>query len=154
MSATRALIEFLKDREDKIYNLKTDLEYPSFNGTKIVSIGLDEHNAIVVGLETNGNFTTDFANEMLAFDIMYHLSMNEGKYVEIPSYPMEKYEDFNIQIFKDCIKNFIYEVSQLESLVDGEVPLDNEVWKKIAVASSMYMNDIQNYNRYVEERFS
>ena len=85
MSATRALIEFLKDRKDKTYNLKTDLEYPSFNETKIVSICLDEHNAIVVGLETNGNFTTaSKVMERTIFDKISSLS----KFRYVSTFPL------------------------------------------------------------------
>ena len=92
-------------------------------------------------------------DEYYAFVILKHLS-EINKYEDEVKFTMPwiDYNEFNYKTFRTSIRNLKTAVGYIERLVDMEKPLNNEEWTIPAIALNVLMNDVQHYNKFIEEK--
>lgn len=151
MSALKALSELVKTKG--IYDKETDsmvyvLNTPIIGDEEILSVCVDNKEKVFVGCDNNGYLYMDYIGELTAYAILLHLHKC-GEY--IPSMPIMKEEEFNIDTFIDGLENLVFEVKKLKVIAKGRQPLDNDIWIRPAIALNVLMNDVQHYNSYIEK---
>lgn len=154
MSAIKAIQDFIEKKgeqagNEKIFIFDTPIECDYFN---ILSI-INGDKGMEYAVESDGYYFRNILDEYYAFVILKHLSETDEYRDEIKfALPLNSYEEFNYKTFCKGIRNLKSAIGYIEKLVDLERPLNNKEWSLPTLALNMIMNDIQHYNRFIEEK--
>lgn len=154
MSAIKAIEDFI-DRygeeagNEKILVFDTPIECDYFN---ILSV-IKGDKGLEYAVESDGDYSRYILDEYYAFVIVKHWSeideyRNEIKFIM----PWSDYSEFDYKTFRISIRNLKSAIGYIERLVDKGKPLNNGEWTIPALAMNMLMNDVQHYNKFVEEK--
>lgn len=154
MSAIKAIQDFIDKKgeqagNEKLFVFDTPIECDYFN---ILSI-INGDKGLEYAVESDGFYFRYILDEYYAFVILKHLSEMDEYRDEIKfALPLNGYEEFNYKTFRIGIRNLKSAIGYIERLVDLEEPLNNKEWTLPTLALNMIMNDIQHYNRFIEEK--
>lgn len=154
MSAIKAVDNFISRNgeqtgEDRIFIFDTPIECDYFN---ILSV-IKGDKGLEYATESDGYYFRYILDEYYAFVIVKYLSETEKYEDEIKfTMPWSDYSEFDYKTFCKSIRNLKNAICYIEHLVIAEKPLNNGEWTIPALAMNMLMNDVQHYNKFVEEK--
>lgn len=154
MSAIKAIEDFVNRHgeqvgNEKIFIFDTPIECDYFN---ILSV-IKGDKGLEYATENDGYYFRYILDEYYAFVIVKYLSETEKYEDEIKfTMPWSDYSEFDYKTFRISIRNLKSAIGYIERLVDKKKPLNNGEWTIPAMALNMIMNDIQHYNRFIEEK--
>ena len=154
MSAIKAIENFISKNgeqtgEDRIFVFDTPIECDCFN---ILSV-IKGDKGLEYAVESEGYYFRYILDEYYAFVILKHLSEIKEYEDEVKfTMPWIDYNEFNYKTFRMSIRNLKTAIGYIERLVDMEKPLNNGEWTLPAMALNVIMNDVQHYNKFIEEK--
>lgn len=154
MSAIKAIEKFVNKHGEQVENEKifvfdTPIECDYFN---ILSV-INGDKGLEYAVDSEGYFFRYILDECYAFVIVKYLSETEEYADEIKfTMPWSDYSEFDYKTFCKSIRNLKNAICYIEHLVIAEKPLNNGEWTIPALAMNMIMNDVQHYNKFVEEK--
>lgn len=154
MSAIKAIEKFVNKHGEQVENEKifvfdTPIECDYFN---ILSL-IKGDKGLEYAVDSEGYYFRYILDEYYAFVIVKYLSETEKYEDEIKfTMPWSDYSEFDYKTFRISIRNLKSAIGYIERLVDMEKPLNNGEWTIPALAMNMIMNDVQHYNKFVEEK--
>lgn len=154
MSAIKAIEEFVNKHGEQVENEKifvfdTPIECDYFN---ILSV-IKGDKGLEYAVDSEGYYFRYILDEYYAFVIVKYLSETE-KYEDKIKFtmPWSDYSEFDYKTFRISIRNLKSAIGYIERLVDKGKPLNNGEWTIPALAMNMLINDVQHYNKFVEEK--
>lgn len=154
MSAIKAIEKFVNKHGEQVENEKifvfdTPIECDYFN---ILSL-IKGDKGLEYAVDSEGYYFRYILDEYYAFVIVKYLSETEKYEDEIKfTMPWSDYSEFDYKTFRISIRNLKSAIGYIVRLVDMEKPLNNGEWTIPALAMDMIMNDVQHYNKFVEEK--
>ena len=154
MSAIKAIEKFVNKHGEQVENEKifvfdTPIECDYFN---ILSL-IKGDKGLEYAVDSEGYYFRYILDEYYAFVIVKYLSETEKYEDEIKfTMPWSDYSEFDYKTFRISIRNLKSAIGYIVRLVDMEKPLNNGEWTIPALAMNMIMNDVQHYNKFVEEK--
>lgn len=154
MSAIKAIENFISRNgeqtgDDRIFVFDTPIECDNFN---ILSV-IKGDKGLEYAVESEGYYFRYILDEYYAFVILKHLSEIKEYEDEVKfTMPWIDYNEFNYKTFRTSIRNLKTAIGYIERLVDMEKPLNNGEWTLPAMALNVIMNDVQHYNKFIEEK--
>ena len=154
MSAIKAIENFItrngeQTGEDRIFVFDTPIECDYFNILSVIKGDKDLEYVV----DSEGCYFRYILDEYYAFVILKHLSKIDKYEDEVKfTMPCIDYNEFDYKTFRTSIRNLKLAVGYIERLVDMEKPLNNEEWTIPAIALNVLMNDVQSYNKFIEEK--